>query len=413
MLSGLKFGRQRLVAGRVTRTGLLLAAVLVSACSSQPQTDAESLPSLGSNGLDIVWRTHIGDGPGSNYSRLQAVAADDVLYAADTSGSVWSLALDSGRTLWQQTLEKPVSAGVTLAGEHLFLVTVDGVLHSLTADQGQPVWQAQLSSEAVAAAEVDDERVYVHTIDGRVSAFDRYSGEQRWSYETAMPILSVRGTAAPVVSGELVILGLANGKVIALDRRLGIPRWDVRLATPEGRSELERLVDADGTVVVENQLIYAASYHGKVAAISATGETRWEEDGSSYTSPVLSLGNVYLTLDDSSIRAFDVYGGDPVWTQGSLKGRQLGGVEAYQNNLFVTDSEGFLYLLSQVDGALLARLSLIPNALHVSYPNQSEATRWRQLHGRDFGVRSPLLVTDRGVVVYTNAGDVMLVTAEE
>ncbi|MDO6749503.1 hypothetical protein Q4563_19855, partial [Gilvimarinus sp. 1_MG-2023] len=91
------------VAGRVTRTGLLLAAVLVSACSSQPQTDAESLPSLGSNGLDIVWRTHIGDGPGSNYSRLQAVATDDVLYAADTSGSVWSLALDSGRTLWQQT----------------------------------------------------------------------------------------------------------------------------------------------------------------------------------------------------------------------------------------------------------------------------------------------------------------------
>ena len=228
-----------------------------------------------------------------------------------------------------------------------------------------------------------------------------------------MPILSVRGTAAPVVSGELVILGLANGKVIALDKRLGIPRWDVRLATPEGRSELERLVDADGTVVVDNKLIYAASYHGKVAAITITGETRWEEDGSSYTSPALSLGNVYLTLDDSRIQAFDVYGGDPVWTQSGLQGRQLGAVEAYRNNLVVTDSEGFLYLLSQVDGTLLARLSLVPNALHVSYPNQSEATRWRQLHGRDFGVRSPVLITEKGIVVYTNAGDVMLVTVAE
>ncbi|WP_369857463.1 outer membrane protein assembly factor BamB [Candidatus Thalassolituus haligoni] len=397
----------------LARVGALLAALLIGACSSQPQPPAENISSLGRSGLDIVWRNSIGDGPGSQYSRLQPVANGNVLYVADTSGSVWSLDLDSGRERWHQTLDMPVSAGLTLAGDNLLLVTVDGVLHSISAQQGEPVWQAQLSSEAVAAAGVDDSSVYVHTIDGRVSAFDLLSGEQRWSYETAMPILSVRGTAAPVVSGELVILGLANGKVIALDKRLGIPRWDVRLATPEGRSELERLVDADGTVVVDNKLIYAASYHGKVAAITITGETRWEEDGSSYTSPALSLGNVYLTLDDSRIQAFDVYGGDPVWTQSGLQGRQLGAVEAYRNNLVVTDSEGFLYLLSQVDGTLLARLSLVPNALHVSYPNQSEATRWRQLHGRDFGVRSPVLITEKGIVVYTNAGDVMLVTVAE
>ncbi len=397
----------------LARVGALLAALLIGACSSQPQPPAENISSLGRSGLDIVWRNSIGDGPGSQYSRLQPVANGNVLYVADTSGSVWSLDLDSGRERWHQTLDMPVSAGLTLAGDNLLLVTDDGVLHSISAQQGEPVWQAQLSSEAVAAAGVDDSNVYVHTIDGRVSAFDLLSGEQRWSYETAMPILSVRGTAAPVVSGELVILGLANGKVIALDKRLGIPRWDVRLATPEGRSELERLVDADGTVVVDNKLIYAASYHGKVAAITITGETRWEEDGSSYTSPALSLGNVYLTLDDSRIQAFDVYGGDPVWTQSGLQGRQLGAVEAYRNNLVVTDSEGFLYLLSQVDGTLLARLSLVPNALHVSYPNQSEATRWRQLHGRDFGVRSPVLITEKGIVVYTNAGDVMLVTVAE
>ncbi|MFK4753480.1 outer membrane protein assembly factor BamB [Oceanobacter antarcticus] len=397
----------------LARVSALLAALLIGACSSQPQPPAENISSLGRSGLDIVWRNSIGDGPGSQYSRLQPVANGNVLYVADTSGSVWSLDLDSGRERWHQTLDMPVSAGLTLAGDNLLLVTDDGVLHSISAQQGEPVWQAQLSSEAVAAAGVDDSNVYVHTIDGRVSAFDLLSGEQRWSYETAMPILSVRGTAAPVVSGELVILGLANGKVIALDKRLGIPRWDVRLATPEGRSELERLVDADGTVVVDNKLIYAASYHGKVAAITITGETRWEEDGSSYTSPALSLGNVYLTLDDSRIQAFDVYGGDPVWTQSGLQGRQLGAVEAYRNNLVVTDSEGFLYLLSQVDGTLLARLSLVPNALHVSYPNQSEATRWRQLHGRDFGVRSPVLITEKGIVVYTNAGDVMLVTVAE
>src|SRR5690554_8028164 len=100
-----------------------------------------------------------------------------------------------------------------------------------------------------------------------------------------MPVLTERGTGAPLVLDQLVIIGFATGKVVALDKPLGIPRWEVRLASPDGRSELERLVDIDGQPVFEGGLIYAASYHGNVAAMSMRGETVWEEEGSSYTSP--------------------------------------------------------------------------------------------------------------------------------
>ncbi|WP_221799840.1 outer membrane protein assembly factor BamB [Oceanobacter mangrovi] len=395
------------------RIGTLLVALMLGACASQPSADgkdaAESL-TVGKNGLQIEWRRTIGTGSGTHYTRIQPVVADGVLYMADRSGSVVALQLDDGSEVWSVSLDQKISAGVSLVDGKLLLATRDGVLHALSADDGESIWQAPMTSEAVSPAGFDADKAYVHTVDGRISAFDLATGAQRWSYETSMPILSVRGTASPVVMDNLVVTGLANGKVVAIDKRLGVPSWDVRLATPEGRSELERLVDADGTVHVDGKLIYAASYHGKLAAISADGQTRWETDGSSYTSPAMGLGNLYLTLDDSSVRAFDVYSGNPVWKSSTLAGRQLGAVESWGSQLAVVDEEGYLYLLSQVDGDLQARLPLIPNALHISYPNQTEATRWRRVRGQHFGAYSPLLVTPEGLVVYTNNGDVMLVS---
>lgn len=401
------------------RASLLAAAVLLAGCSSspeQPQDDSTVIDTsvdVGSNGLSVEWRTRVGQGVGSHYTRIAPAVVDDKLYIASRDGRIAQLELASGDTDWSITLDDDIGAGVAVQGQYLIVATRNGVLHCLDRNNGEEIWQAPLSSEAVSPAGFDSSKAYVHTIDGRISAFDLATGAQRWSYETAMPILSVRGTASPVVVGGVVVTGLANGKVVAIDARLGVPSWEKRLATPEGRSELERLVDSDGTVQVDNQLIYAASYHGKMAALSASGETRWEQDASSYTSPAMALGNLYLTLDDSSVQAFDVYSGNPVWTQKSLQGKQLGAVEAWDGKLAVVDSDGYIYLLSQIDGEITSRLSLVPNALHVSYPNQSEATRWRRLRGQHFGAYSPLKATAEGLLVYTNNGDIMLLTQDD
>ncbi len=52
---------------------------------------------------------------------------------------------------------------------------------------------------------------------------------------------------------------------------------------------------------------------------------------------------------------------------------------------------------------------LRPRPLHINYPHQPEATNWRLSRGRDFGIRSNMLDTDEGLLVYTNAGDLALI----
>ncbi len=386
------------------------ALLMLTACSSQPEKT--SLASVDNADLGIVWRTPIGVGVGNHYSRMTMVVEDDAIFAADPEGTVTALNLQSGDVQWQARIDSAVTAGITKKNDQLFIASRDGTLVSLNALTGDVQWSAPLTSEAVAPAGADDDQVYVHTVDGRITAYQSDDGKQLWSYETSMPVLTVRGTGTPVVLDSLVVTGIANGKVIALDRKLGIPRWDKRLAIPEGRSELERLVDVDGTVVVDGQLLYAASYHGKVAAMTHGGDIRWEEDGSSYFSPVLGLGNLYLTLDNSHVQAFDQASGAKVWVQDALEDKNLGALTAIDNFLAVTDSEGYLYLINQVDGSLAGRRLLRPNALHVSVPNQGEATNWRRMRGKNFGARSPLVATSAGLLVYTNDGAILLLSMD-
>ena len=399
----------------------LLVPVLLTAflagCASSPESsdngDEGGLPALNrQTDISIEWRDNLGTGPGSRYARLRPDVHDGMVYMADTGGSVVALTLADGDEVWSNDLELSITGGVTEDNGQVFAATIDGFLHCLNAADGEEIWTAKMTSESVSPVGVDSGRVFVHTVDGRVTAFERSNGRQAWSYETAMPVLTVRGTATPLVLDQLVITGFSTGKLVALDKALGIPRWEARLATPDGRSELERLVDVDGSAIADNNLVYGASYHGKLAAVTLNGETRWEEDGSTYTSPAMGLGNLYLTLDDDSIQAYDQMSGAKVWTQKGLKGRGLSQVVAYGRWLLATDAEGYLHVLNQVDGDLVGRKLLRPQPLHVNYPNQTEGANWRALRGRDLGIRSPMVVTDEGVLVYTNAGELMLLTIE-
>lgn len=391
---------------------IICGLVFLSGCASSPKEaadESENLHYTKEASLKIRWRTSIGEGSKGAYLRIQPEVVDETIYSADPSGHVFALNLNNGKTLWSTKLEEVISAGVTLTDSCLIVATQNGFLHCLSPTNGQKIWQARLSSESISTPAADDKQVFVHTVDGRVTAFDLSAGQQIWSYESAMPVLTVRGTGSPLVLDQLVVIGFATGKVVALDKPLGVPRWEVRLASPDGRSELERLVDIDGQPVFESGFIYASSYHGKVAAMSMRGETIWEEEGSSYTSPEFSLGSLYLTLDSDHIQAYDAENGAKIWQQTSLAGRKLGQVTAYQRYLAVADNDGNLYLISQINGELINHRLLRPKPLHVNYPNQTTATQWRNMRGKHMGIRSEIISTAQGMLVYTNSGEMMLV----
>jgi len=402
---------------------VILASLLMLACSSQ-ETKSEALDTEVESGpaelisfdetvdVDVEWRRSLGKGSGARNIRLRPSLSGENVYAADYNGELWSLDLASGDTIWSQSFDQKITSGVVVFENDLYIATQDGMLHSIAKESGEVQWSQPLSSESIAPVAVDKTQVYIRTIDGHLTAFERTSGKQNWTYEAALPVLTVHGTGSPVLLQSLVITGFANGKLVALDRELGIPRWNKRLAIPQGRSELERLVDLDGTPLVEEGIVYATAYHGKLSAIGYDGKTQWETELSSYFGPALGLGNLYITRDDDHVQAYDQINGASVWSQSALQGRFLNQPVKHDNYVVVADFEGYVHVLAQVDGAMVGRLSVRPKPLHMTLPNQPEMNNWRPLRGKDFGIRSVMQSTSKGLLAYTNAGELLLLQLE-
>jgi len=348
--------------------------------------------------VDRSWSASIGKGLGSKYLWLKPGVAADRVFAADGYGVVEARERFTGKRIWRVNIDSErrrmrvrvfdrrdpsfVTGGVGVAHGMVLIGTTRGEVVALSVVDGQQVWRAQVGAEVLAPPVGGADLVFVKTEDGRLLALERASGAIRWSYDNPVPVLTLRGTSTPVFGGGLVYAGFANGMVAAIRAENGEPIWEHRVMLPEGRSELERMVDVDSTPVLAGGLLYVVSYQGRLKALRASdGALLWEQEMSSHLDLAESFRQLYVVDDIDTVLAFDQQSGEQLWRQEGLQRRQLSPPVAIDNYLLVADDEGYLHVLAQSDGRFVGR---------------------RRLDRK--GVRSPMVVADGMIYVLGNSG---------
>ena len=100
------------------------------------------------------------------------------------------------------------------------------------------------------------------------------------------------------------IAGFADGKV-AVDVDSGNASWEARIGVPQGSSEIDRIVDIDGSMTQVGSESFVASYQGRVAVIdSRTGRKAWQQNVSSVSGTQVGFGNVYVADIDGTVSAY-------------------------------------------------------------------------------------------------------------
>ena len=352
------------VTGRMIRLGGMLVAVSVLQACSWFQSDedaalepAELVDFVEEMELREVWDADIGDGQGDYYNRLQIALYGGRIFGASSDGTVAAYDADSGREIWETELDEvSISGGVGVGGDLALVGTTEGYVIALDAETGRELWRSQLSSEVLSAPGADWDSVVVHTLDGWVAGLDASSGERRWRLDTSMPLLTLRGGASVVMREGAAYVGLSNGHIKAYKADTGELLWDGRVAQAQGQSDIERVVDIDGTPVIIGQNMYAVTYQGKLGAIGlGNGRTLWTRDASSYMSVAEGFGNLYVAEAEGAVSAFEVNGGALRWKNSQYARRQLSSPAVFSNYVAVGDFEGYLHILSQVDGHQVGR----------------------------------------------------------
>ena len=164
----------------------------------------------------------------------------------------------------------------------------------------------------------------MRSVDGHLQGFDASNGKELWSVEQQVPRLSLRGTAIPVISKEVAVSGFDNGKVMAVSLMTGDTVWDTALASPHGRTELDRLVDIDSAVSVVGENVFAAGFQGRTAMIALdSGQIWWAHDMSSYRGLGVDEENLFVTQSDGTVVALRQRDGSEVWRNEKLSAADL------------------------------------------------------------------------------------------
>jgi outer membrane protein assembly factor BamB len=326
-----------------------------------------------------VWSARVGDGAGRSGARLRPTVVDGVLYADSTDGTLAAIDAASGKTLWSKSSrthgwfgwgdkkrkDATYAGGPAVGGDLLAVGTLDGHVYGVNARDGSPRWEAELDAEVLATPSVVDDLVVVRTEDGRVYGLDAATGKRRWVYDQGnVPLLSVRGYGPVLVANGVVFFGSDDGKLVALRLDTGAKLWEQKLASGEGRTEIERLSDADGAILLDGSTLFAAAYHGNLVAVDGpSGRPLWARPFSTFDSLALSGNALYGVNDDSQVWSFDKTGGADIWKSNALKYRWLTGPAVQGNYVVVGDMEGYVHWLQTGDGSLAARERLSKKAI--------------------------------------------------
>jgi outer membrane protein assembly factor BamB len=282
-----------------------------------------------------------------------------LVFAANHGGEVVAVALDTGHHVWTKKLKLPLSAGPAAGFGMVIVGSSKGAVVALDAGSGKELWRARVNSELLSAPAVSENVVVVRAVDGHLHGLNAHTGKEMWSVEQQVPKLSLRGTAIPTIAKEVAISGFDNGKVMAVSLATGDTVWDTALASPHGRTELDRLIDIDSAVSVVGDNVFATGYQGRTAMLALdSGQVWWSHEMSSYRGLAVDGDNLYVTLADSTVVAMRQRDGSELWRNDKIKRRGLSTPVVNATAIAVADYQGYVHWLDKNTGELVARVHI-------------------------------------------------------
>lgn len=309
--------------------------------------------------LNRVWSENIGKGTDELFIKLSPVVMGEHVFIADTRGEIVALLAETGKNIWENDSDLPITGGPG-ADENLVMVgTSEGDVLALMSATGEKAWSTKVSSEVLSPPREADGIVIVRTIDGKIFALDANSGDRLWVYDRTVPNLTLRGTSTPVIANGLVIAGFDGGRVTALELKTGKLIWEAKVAIPRGRSQLERMVDIDSQPLILDDTIYVTTFQANVSALSLdSGQVLWQRDISSHSELSADAEHLYVTDYEGNIWALDRFSGSSVWKQEKLAYRKVTGPAILGDKIIVGDLEGYLHWLDKETGDFAVRVEV-------------------------------------------------------
>lgn len=336
-----------------------LCVIVLSGCASEPPPvpPAELKPTSSEVSPLRLWSSKSGK---SGRGLFEPLVNETQVVVANAEGTVTSYSTDNGIRRWRASLNVRLTSGVGGNSERVYVSDVNGVVHALDASTGEALWQTEASSEILVPVAAGFDSALVRSTDGRLVALEETNGQERWSLSNTPPALTLNGYSRPRLLEGGVLLGLDDGRVLALNLANGRIIWETVISVPSGRSEIERLVDIDADIVVDDEGIYLANYQGKAARLEpARGQLVWSVPMSAGSGLAINDDSLIVVDDNDTVYRLEKSSGQIIWTNETMPGRRLSPPAfASTGDIVLGDVEGYIHVLDLATGESIGRTRL-------------------------------------------------------
>ncbi len=276
---------------------------------------------LSNGALKKIWTADIGQGSRDRLPlTAQPVVAGQSIFTLDTDATLSSFDISNGKKRWSVDVrdeleEDPViSGGLAIDNGFVFVTAGYDEVLSVNATDGAIKWRSKIISPSRAAPTVMDGRVYVTTLNNSLVALNADNGSVIWEFSGIDSQTGLIGAASPAIVSDLVIPAFSSGEVYALRTANGSVAWSDNLSGALRLGGLNTLSDIRGLPVVDDNIVYAISFAGKMAAIDLlTGSRVWQKDISGSKTPWVSGNRVFVISTEGQIISLDKDKGTVIW----------------------------------------------------------------------------------------------------
>jgi outer membrane protein assembly factor BamB len=272
--------------------------------------------------LHQAWNVSIGSG-GDRRDPLitQPVAAEGTVFTLDTEGQISAFNLADGKQKWRVSSVAAgeedtgaIGGGLAWASGKLYATNGYKQLACFDPVSGAMIWRAPLPSPARSAPTVVDDKIYLITLDNRLMVFSTTDGAAAWNYAGITETTNLLGSVSPAVDKAAVILPLSSGEIYGLRAENGQVVWEDNLSAVRRTGTLSSIADIRGQPVIDNGLVYAASYSGRMVAIDeVSGQRSWQREIGSAEMPWAAGDNVFMISTEQQLIALTRQKGDIRW----------------------------------------------------------------------------------------------------
>lgn len=357
---------------------LFFLIVLLSSCSSQerflpgftPDFIKEyfseevkpygELPSFSNDtNIKILWQLNLSGEIENEYSFLNIYKYENTIYVPTNEKLISIISAETGKAIKSINTELDIFSGIVVDSDLIYFGSKQDTVTAINHNDGRVLWQRVMSSEVMSISRLFNNLIYVMTNDSKITAIDISTGKFVWINSQIPSDLSIRGSSTPIIYEDKLYVGFEDGKIVSYNALNGDIIWEVQIPATKTETIIDRLNDIDGSVLVDDGVIYAVSYQGSLIAIdSYNGEILWKNEASSINSLASDSENIFLVNNEGILVSLDKYTGKVKWKQNKLLKRLIGSPIILNNHIIVNDIENFLHIFNADSGSISGRIKL-------------------------------------------------------